>query len=215
MNCVDKKGCEDAEFVTLPCFYEEPKQCNESWSCSEWGVCFPNGTQLRSCFDDNQCDTNYTLPALAQECDYIGTCSDGIKNCHDGACEEGIDCSGPCNLCKSVQVPYPFQDEGGIWIYMFTGLLMLLLMSILVYHYFRKEINATLAKMAWFINRKKRKQYLLSKEDQKVLMAALLDLEKKLLSAKKKEELYDTLNRYGEIVSVYFMKVLNLEGDLD
>ena len=27
-------------------------------------------------------------------------CSDGIKNCHDGACEVGIDCGGSCSPCK-------------------------------------------------------------------------------------------------------------------
>ena len=29
------------------------------------------------------------------------TCSDGIKNCHDGSCEEDIDCGGPCPPCST------------------------------------------------------------------------------------------------------------------
>ncbi|RLI92787.1 MAG: hypothetical protein DRO89_01425, partial [Candidatus Altiarchaeales archaeon] len=29
------------------------------------------------------------------------SCFDGIQNCHDGACEEGIDCGGPCKPCPS------------------------------------------------------------------------------------------------------------------
>ncbi|MCK4491423.1 MAG: hypothetical protein KAU03_02285, partial [Candidatus Altiarchaeales archaeon] len=29
------------------------------------------------------------------------TCYDGLKNCHDGACEEDIDCGGPCEPCPS------------------------------------------------------------------------------------------------------------------
>jgi hypothetical protein len=29
------------------------------------------------------------------------TCSDGIKNCHDRACEENVDCGGPCEPCAT------------------------------------------------------------------------------------------------------------------
>ncbi len=29
------------------------------------------------------------------------TCYDGLKNCHDGACEEDVDCGGPCEPCPS------------------------------------------------------------------------------------------------------------------
>ncbi|MBN2014046.1 MAG: hypothetical protein JW778_02600 [Candidatus Altiarchaeota archaeon] len=43
-------------------------------------------------------------------CDKVGvlnvakpkpTCFDGIKNCHDGSCEMGIDCGGPCRQCMA------------------------------------------------------------------------------------------------------------------
>jgi hypothetical protein len=32
----------------------------------------------------------------------LPSCFDGIENCHDGGCEEGIDCGGPCKPCPTV-----------------------------------------------------------------------------------------------------------------
>jgi hypothetical protein len=31
----------------------------------------------------------------------LPSCFDGIQNCHDGDCEEGVDCGGPCKSCMS------------------------------------------------------------------------------------------------------------------
>jgi len=42
------------------------------------------------------------------------TCFDGIKNCHDGSCEEGIDCGGPCKPCLSCFDGIQNQGEEGI-----------------------------------------------------------------------------------------------------
>ena len=41
-------------------------------------------------------------------------CSDGKKNCHDGGCEEDIDCGGPCSACKlslSLSTATPSLDK--------------------------------------------------------------------------------------------------------
>ncbi|RKZ11198.1 hypothetical protein DRQ25_00345 [Candidatus Fermentibacteria bacterium] len=44
----------------------------------------------------------YGIPQLTKEqAVTVGTCYDGIKNCHDGACEEGKDCGGVCPPCAS------------------------------------------------------------------------------------------------------------------
>ena len=49
---------------------------------------------------------------------YVGrpkkSCFDGIKNCHHGSCEEGIDCGGPCLPCPSCFDGIQNQGEEGI-----------------------------------------------------------------------------------------------------
>jgi hypothetical protein len=91
-----------------------PKICIEDWECSEWGPCTPQGYQYRQCVDMNKCYTNKTMPDIVQECEYIGTCYDGIKNCHSGSCELGVDCGGPCDPCPSCFDGIQNQGETGI-----------------------------------------------------------------------------------------------------
>jgi hypothetical protein len=214
-KCVDINGCDDAVFLVVPCTYEVETVCNESWECSEWGVCLPNGTQTRTCTDLNKCTLTEKMPDLVQKCEYIGTCDDGIKNCHDGSCEEGIDCGGFCAACKSIEVPYPFEEEKSILIYVVTGVILMLLTSVLLYHYFRKEINAALAKAGWIINKRKKKQFLLTNEEKKKLLVGLLELEQKLSEL----EAFHSLNKFSELIRYYFMCVyddsLTPEFDLE
>ncbi|OIO64070.1 hypothetical protein COY26_04305 [Candidatus Woesearchaeota archaeon CG_4_10_14_0_2_um_filter_33_10] len=76
-----------------------PGVCNERWECADWSECYPEGYQTRKCIDLNKCGTTKKKPEERIECVYIGTCTDGIQNCHDGLCEESIDCGGPCSPC--------------------------------------------------------------------------------------------------------------------
>ncbi|MCD6464360.1 hypothetical protein J7L02_02435, partial [Candidatus Woesearchaeota archaeon] len=75
--------------------------CEENWDCTPWSECQPDGFMYRNCTDLNHCGTTRYKPAEKKPCKYEGNCSDGIKNCHDGACEEGIDCGGPCPPCAT------------------------------------------------------------------------------------------------------------------
>ncbi|MBW2977668.1 hypothetical protein KY331_02380 [Candidatus Woesearchaeota archaeon] len=79
--------------------------CYENWNCSEWGPCFPNGTQYSDCWDINSCDEKYDeriidkvyfnkKPISVRSCTYKPTCNDGIKN-QD---ETDIDCGG--SICS-------------------------------------------------------------------------------------------------------------------
>ena len=43
-----------------------------------------------------------------------GSCFDLIENCHHGACEDGIDCGGPCMPCPSCSDRRQNQGETGI-----------------------------------------------------------------------------------------------------
>ncbi|MCK5282016.1 MAG: hypothetical protein KAK00_01275 [Nanoarchaeota archaeon] len=78
---------------------ESMAACFENWKCSEWSTCSLDGWQTRKCIDINDCKTYKKKPKETRECEYVGTCSDKIKNCHGGSCEEGIDCGGPCLPC--------------------------------------------------------------------------------------------------------------------
>jgi|GEM_PF-1635027 len=42
------------------------------------------------------------------------SCFDGIHNCHDGLCEMGVDCGGPCDPCMSCSDGIQNQGETGI-----------------------------------------------------------------------------------------------------
>jgi hypothetical protein len=75
--------------------------CIEKWECSEWTICAPEGYQTRRCADIYGCGTTKKKPPEVQECVYLGTCEDGLQNCHDGACEEAVDCGGPCDPCPA------------------------------------------------------------------------------------------------------------------
>ncbi len=74
------------------------------------------GVQIRTCFDSNSCNTTYSKPSEFQDCHYTEkpNCKDGIKNCHDGACELLIDCGGPCPACPTCSDKIQNQGEKGI-----------------------------------------------------------------------------------------------------
>jgi len=74
------------------------------------------GFQIRDCFDLNSCNISWNKPVGVQSCYYIGipSCSDGIKNCHDDACELLVDCGGPCLPCSSCSDGIQNQGEDDI-----------------------------------------------------------------------------------------------------
>jgi len=46
--------------------------CTENWSCNSWGSC-SGGSQYRTCWDNNNCNTTYSKPIISQTCQ---TCSE-------------------------------------------------------------------------------------------------------------------------------------------
>jgi uncharacterized membrane protein YgcG len=110
-------------------------RCDERWECSEWSTCSVDGEKTRKCKDINRCGTKKKKPSEIEVCEYEATCNDGIqnggetgidcggpcepcvvpncfdgiKNCHDGLCEDDIDCGGPCKSCeikKFAKIPH-------------------------------------------------------------------------------------------------------------
>ena len=82
--------------------------CNEKWECSEWTMCNRDGIQTKACKDVNTCGAVKKKPKEIQNCIYIGTCIDGIRNNN----EEGIDCGGPCKLCITSTCTDSIQNQG-------------------------------------------------------------------------------------------------------
>ncbi|MGV8150821.1 MAG: hypothetical protein ACP5NV_03785 [Candidatus Woesearchaeota archaeon] len=77
--------------------------CSENWICGNWTECSVLGLQTRECTDNNYCGTYDNKPLEVEECDYM-SCFDGLMNCHNNLCEEGIDCGGPCfNKCSFLE----------------------------------------------------------------------------------------------------------------
>jgi hypothetical protein len=77
------------------------------------------GYQTKNCIDANSCDNTINKikkPVSIQGCYYTEnpSCSDGITNCHDGACEVLVDCGGPCEVCASCSDGKQNQAEEGV-----------------------------------------------------------------------------------------------------
>ena len=74
------------------------------------------GVQIRNCNDLRECTIDLGKPDEAQACLYIAdpSCSDGVKNCHDGECEILIDCGGSCERCPSCSDGIKNQGEEGV-----------------------------------------------------------------------------------------------------
>ncbi len=74
------------------------------------------GYQIRTCKDLKKCNSNISIPGTMKECYYVKNpgCSDGIKNCHNGTCEIGIDCGGSCPSCPSCDDGIKNQNEEGV-----------------------------------------------------------------------------------------------------
>ncbi|RMD66664.1 hypothetical protein D6817_03625, partial [Candidatus Pacearchaeota archaeon] len=74
------------------------------------------GFQIRNCFDISQCNSLNNKPLEIRECKFSlePSCSDGIKNCHDGECEFLVDCGGPCEACATCSDNIKNQGEEGV-----------------------------------------------------------------------------------------------------
>jgi len=74
------------------------------------------GYQIRDCSDLNSCGRDSEMPLETRECYYTSdpSCSDGIKNCHDGACEFLVDCGGTCGACATCDDGVMNQGENGV-----------------------------------------------------------------------------------------------------
>ncbi len=121
--CIEKWGCgywgfcQDAETAlkTGTLSGENYRMVKETCKINGWKNenC---GFQIRECLDVHYCNTTLKKPLEVQGCYYTkkANCYDGIKNCHDGACEVLVDCGGPCMPCPTCSDGIQNQGEEGI-----------------------------------------------------------------------------------------------------
>jgi hypothetical protein len=74
------------------------------------------GFQTKTCTDALECDYLGNKPDEIEYCYYTEnpSCSDSIKNCHDGSCEVLVDCGGPCDACSTCTDGIQNQKEEGV-----------------------------------------------------------------------------------------------------
>jgi len=86
-------------------------ECESYWYCQSWSRCDPDtSTRTRYCEDLAECRIIYYKPPTEQDCVYVPTCYDKIKN--NG--EDEVDCGGPCPSCWTCYDGIKNQDEDGI-----------------------------------------------------------------------------------------------------
>ena len=62
------------------------------------GIYFALTSKEATCFDGIQ-NQNEEGVDCGGSCNTCKTCYDSEQNCHSGSCEEGIDCGGVCTPC--------------------------------------------------------------------------------------------------------------------
>ncbi len=66
--CSEGACTESATTPSKPTTNATPSEaCVESWKCSDWSVC-TNGAQIRTCEDENYCNTTKSKPVESQSC---------------------------------------------------------------------------------------------------------------------------------------------------
>lgn len=123
--------------------------CYETWECTEWSPCI-DGKKIRTCEDIYNCGTEFFKKAnemlcvigakptcsdglqnqdeqgidCGGSCETCKTCDDGILNCHEGICEDGVDCGGSCMPCSWWGV----AKKPLFWVIVGTGILTVIIL---------------------------------------------------------------------------------------
>ena len=194
--CVDQNFCQEPLYFWKNCTYilhcyngiqdfdEEdvdcggvcpPCECIETWTCANWSVCYPNGTQTRTCVDSERCGTTFSKPAVIKKCDYYAHCYNDVQDEN----EDGVDCGGDCAPCKTVEVPEAFFIDQ-FWlniIYIFGGLCAGLFA---VFRIFHEQLKKAIVKVKFMLAKKVQKLVLVEKQYKNSLLKDLFSLEKAL-----------------------------------
>jgi hypothetical protein len=204
-RCVDTNGCEEEEFITVECNYEQEREevCREDWECSEWGPCYINETQYRSCEDRNACGTIERKPDEVRQCDYTPTCDDDVMNGN----ETGIDCGGSCEPCQQVESPTPIQEDQEGWTGMLLWTVLALLVLSLVYRYEHKRVYVLLSRLGLQFAGRVPKTILLSDDERDELLADLEELEASMAN----QDFVETKEEFFRLVEQFYFYALHVD----
>lgn len=172
--CYDQESCDsDSYEYTLyrDCVYIGKAACYPKWECGEWTPCRADGTQERHCIDQTGCNEDeqkrFGLPTVEKLCVYLESCADGIRNGN----ELGIDCGGPCEPCKTVELASSIYDSNKTLTWAIGILIFILLVSTVLYRVFRKQIKSTFSKLVWnFVKKSARQIYLIGENKKKIII---------------------------------------------
>lgn len=166
-TCTDKLKCDRDDYQKI--FWRE---CEYIATCFD-GVqnchIMPDGSILCEAGVDCGGPCN-ACPVPKNETTAEATCFDGIQNCHimpDGStsCEIGVDCGGPCAPCRRLETPgLIFDDSSNSLITLIATIVVTISALITAYIVLKKQILAFLARVGWWMTRKRRKQILLPEE---------------------------------------------------
>ncbi len=150
-------------------------------------------------------------------CTPCPSCMDGMKNCHyiqldngtwEEQCETGVDCGGPCSPCTINEIPGVIAERKSL-----LGTILLTTLSLFVvfgiaYKFFYKQFKQVLARLGWYLTRKRRKEILLKSQDKQELLSSLAKWEKKF--PKRSKDLLILLDELSSIIRSYYSKAFNL-----
>jgi hypothetical protein len=113
--CRNTKRLYDAQEMSFDDYNNIKEICRQEGYDNE-SIC---GYQTTLCEDVNNCSRDDSLvprPGEWRVCHFVEDpgCSDGVLNCHDGACELLIDCGGPCAPCATCSDGIQNQGEFGV-----------------------------------------------------------------------------------------------------
>lgn len=96
--------------ISPPPIEPPPIPCMENWSCNAWSAC-TNGTQTRSCADENFCGTDVNKPIALQSCEMppISVCGDFVCD----ADENEVTCPFDCKIIEPEPLDVPLEVKLG------------------------------------------------------------------------------------------------------
>ena len=175
------------------------EECTPQWSCSEWGECRPNGTQVRECNDLNNCNEEYNTRWQEQECEYEEEEEPEPRNEE----EEENQTEEEEEEEPEPQTPItPAEEDRDLTTLFVTVALTLFLLTVI--YKFRDELRTAYYGAVWYLTRKKRKQILLSQKEKEDLLNNVEDVEKK--ASNEGKETYSTKDDVIEEVTETYRK---------
>jgi hypothetical protein len=199
-ECYDENGCDPNDYkrtLYAECNYSSGNVgCYPEWKCTDWTTCTKENIQKRSCKDLNDCSEEdqkrFGIPSLTKICVYLETCKDGMKN--NG--ELGVDCGGPCEPCKEIQLPSTIQDNNRVMTILLGILLGFFLTLLILFRVFKVQIKAFISKTIWSLVKKKARQIFIIGKPKKKLLNEIKTFQDKLNK--------NNIN-YVELDSQYFL----------